>query len=219
MKAYILCLPIPTWKLRTLFANQMRITKETTTFGLSKNTATGNFKSASQRRLSTQARIGPTWKSFAKMSKVNLFHISFWGCRSGNWKFSSKNYLRCWKKHNNLNPQKLLQKWWLTKLCSSQLMWRKKQNSMCFGNWVRLLGEKYVWPEHFTKMIRIDVISASSSSLEGLKRTVLEGNASFLSELGSCRNYIEWAMKLFQCWTKSKTRQNRKVHRSNCKLL
>ena len=25
----------------------------------------------------------------------------------------------------------------------------------------------------------------------GLKRTVLEGNASFLSELGTCRNYIE----------------------------
>ena len=29
-------------------------------FGLSKNTATGNFKSASQWRQSTQARIGPT---------------------------------------------------------------------------------------------------------------------------------------------------------------
>ena len=39
--------------------NQMRITKETTIFGLSKNTATGNFESTSQRRLSTETQIGP----------------------------------------------------------------------------------------------------------------------------------------------------------------
>ena len=45
--------------LRTLDTNQMRIAKETTIFGLSKNIETRNFESASQKKLSTQVRIDP----------------------------------------------------------------------------------------------------------------------------------------------------------------
>ena len=43
------------------------------------------------------------------------------------------------------------------------------------------------------------VSSKQSSAHEGLKKIVLEGYSFFWSKLGSCRNYTERAMKLFQC--------------------
>ena len=103
-------------------------------------------------------------------------------------------------------------------ICSNQLIWRRKQNSMCSENWVRLPDEKCVWPEHLSKMIQIGFISQSSSSHEGLKNTVLRGNVFFRSEMGSCWNYIEWTMKLFLCWTKSKTKK-RAVRFGDSKLV
>ena len=86
MTAFIRCLPISTWKLRTLNTNQMRIDKETATFEQQPEIWNQHPRGDYQHQL----EWGPIWKSFTKMSKVNLFCINFWCCRSGNWRFSIK---------------------------------------------------------------------------------------------------------------------------------
>ena len=180
----------------------MRSTMEETNAGPFKNTVTGSFKSTSQTKPSTQPLTGLTENLSRRCEK--------WICSASISAAVSQKLKPVIEKIPEMMQEALLFELIVStaKQLIDKTLFQPTENSMCSGRWSRLLDGRCVWLEYFSKMIRSDVISQTTCWHDGLKRTVLEGNAFFRSELGRRRNYTEWVMKLFQCWTKSKTKKN-----------
>ena len=145
--------------------NQRTITKETLSAGPSKNIVTRSFESASQKKQSTQARIGPTWNVFRENEENELVLHQFLMMSVWELKLVNEKIPEMLKDALLFEPTEGIAKR-LRKLCSNPLMWRKKIRCVLGTDWERFT--KIVWSEHVCKMIKIRVISQSNSSHEGL---------------------------------------------------
>ena len=122
--------------------NQRTITKETLSAGPSKNIVTRSFESASQKKQSTQARIGPTWNVFRENEENELVLHQFLMMSVWELKLVNEKIPEMLKDALLFEPTEGIAKR-LRKLCSNPLMWSKK-NSMCSGNWLRTLHQNCV---------------------------------------------------------------------------